>query len=569
MNNATRLTLMKRLFSKMSLKLKLLDILASIGGTLSECFSICMYLFCAVAITDSLNQMAGYAPLTNLPSYIYGILAISFGVAKGGFRYLEQYLNHNIAFHMLAEIRHYVYEALERLAPAKLEDKKSGDMLSLMTADIETLEVFYAHTLSPMLIALLSFLIVFITSLSLGCYIPAAVYLVFFATIGILVPFISFKVIGRRGEEQRKQNADFSSYMLDSLDCTLPILMTGRQKETLDEIDRKSTALNKTICSIKWKNSLMTRTNQLLLSLANLIFVILALIELFNIKEGSYLYAMICVIVLPGSFRPALALGALPGSLSNTFASARRFLNLIDEEPEVKENTSSKNATKLNSLSIQSVSFAYPDDAERTILDNVSLSIPNKGIIGIQGPSGNGKSTLLKLILNHRKLNDGSISWNNTNINDINSVSLREKISFMEQDTYLFKETLRENMLEAKPDATDEEIKKALKDASIKNILDTLPEGLDTYIDNENLNISTGEKQRIGLARIILRDPELILLDEPTSNVDSYTEMLMLDTFKKLSKKKSILIVSHSSSTLAITDSIYTLKNGVISASTK
>lgn len=569
MNKATRLTLMKRLFSKMPLKLKLLDILASIGGTLSECFSICMYLFCAIPIADSLNKMGGYEPLTNVPSYIYGILAICFGVAKGGFRYLEQYLNHNIAFHMLATIRHHVYDALERLAPAKLEDKKSGDMLSLMTSDIETLEVFYAHTLSPMLIALLSFLIVFITSMCLGCYIPAAMYFIFYSIIGILVPFISFKIIGRRGEEQRKQNADFSSFMLDSLDCTLPILMTGRQNETLEEIDRKSKSLNKTICSIKWKNSLMTRTNQLLLSLANLIFVILALVELFDIKESSYLYAMICIIVLPGSFRPALALGSLPGSLSNTFASARRFLNLIDEEPEVVENTSSNNANNLASLSIESVSFAYPDDSERIILDDVSLSIPSKGIIGIQGPSGNGKSTFLKLILNHRRINRGSIKWNGTDINDINSASLREKIAFMEQDTYLFKETLRENMLEAKPDATDEDIKKALKDASIENILDTLQDGLDTYIDNENLNISTGEKQRIGLARIILRDPKLILLDEPTSNVDSYTEMLMLETFKRLSKDKSILIVSHSSSTLAIADSIYNLKNGVLTAQNK
>lgn len=564
-DNIGRISLMGKLFSKMSKKLKLLDLLASIGGTLSECFAIAMYMFCALAIADTMNAMAGNDTITSVPSYVWGILAIVFGLCKGGFRYLEQYLNHNIAFHMLAEIRHHVYEALERLAPAKLEDKRSGDMLSLMTSDIETLEVFYAHTLSPMVIASLTFLTVFITSLCLEVIYPSLVYMVSYLVIGLLVPYISFKVIGNKGEKQRAAQGEFSAFMMDSLDCTLPILTFGKSGEKCREVEERTNYLNKTITDIRWKNSIMTRTNQLMVSLASLSFATLGILALIQSGPSSNLYAMICILVLPGSFRPAMALGALPGSLSNTFASARRFLNLVEEKPEVEDCVEEKGAGTLKSLTLKNISFSYPDNKDRLVIDDVSLAIGSKGIIGIKGPSGNGKSTLLKLMLRHRNLDSGSIEWNGENITEINTSSLRSKMAMMEQDTYLFKETLRENMQEARPNASDEEVMGALRKASIDHIVETLPNGLDTYIDNESLNISTGEKQRIGLARILLRNPDIILLDEPTSNVDSMTEKLMLDTFKELSREKSIVMVSHSSSALAIADVTYSLEMGKLS----
>lgn len=563
MNKRSKIALMKGLFSKMSTRLKMLDLLASISGTLSECISVAMYLFCALAINDGLNQIYNIGTSTGVPYYVCAILAIVFGVLKGPMRYAEQYLNHNIAFHMLAEIRHYVYEALERLAPAKLEEKKNGDMLSLMTADIETLEVFYAHTLSPMLIALLSGLTIFIIGICFGAWQLSLVYLSFYLIIGILTPIISFKIIGNTGNKQRKQYAEFSAYFMESLDCTLPIVTTGKENEKLKEVDLKSKELNSSISEIKWKNGCQGRIDELCLGLAGFVFAIMAIINVIN-GEINFIYPLLAILVMPGAFRPALALGALPGSLSNTFASADRFLNLIEEKPEVEERENNIKASKLSKLKIENLNYSYPDQKDKIVLRNINLTIPSNGIIGIKGPSGNGKSTLLNLIKHHRKVEDGTIYWNKSKIDEIDSNSLRQSIASMEQDTYLFKESLRDNMLEAKSDATDNEINHALERASISKLVDSLPNGLDTYIDNENLNISTGEKQRIGLARILLRNPNLILLDEPTSNVDSLTESIMLKTFKEISKEIPIVIVSHSESTLDIADKIYELKNGAL-----
>lgn len=563
MNKRSKIALMKGLFSKMSTRLKMLDLLASVSGTLSECISVAMYLFCALAINDGLNQIYSIGTSTGVPYYVWAILVIVFGVLKGPMRYAEQYLNHNIAFHMLAEIRHYVYEALERLAPAKLEEKKNGDMLSLMTADIETLEIFYAHTLSPMLIALLSGLTIFIIGICFGAWQLSLIYLSFYLIIGILTPIISFKIIGNTGNKQRKQYAEFSAYFMESLDCTLPIVTTGKENEKLKEVDLKSKELNSSISEIKWKNGCQGRINELWLGLAEFVFAIMAIINVIN-GEMNFIYPLLAILVMPGAFRPALALGALPGSLSNTFASADRFLNLIEEKPEVEERENNIKAGKLSELKIENLNYSYPDQKDKIVLRNINLTIPSNGIIGIKGPSGNGKSTLLNLIKHHRKVEDGTIYWNKSKIDEIDSNSLRQSIASMEQDTYLFKESLRDNMLEAKPDATDNEINQALERASISKLVDSLPNGLDTYIDNENLNISTGEKQRIGLARILLRNPNLILLDEPTSNVDSLTESIMLKTFKEISKKIPIVIVSHSESTLDIADKIYELKSGAL-----
>ena len=563
MNKRSKIALMKGLFSKMSTRLKMLDLLASVSGTLSECISVAMYLFCALAINDGLNQIYSIGTSTGVPYYVWAILVIVFGVLKGPMRYAEQYLNHNIAFHMLAEIRHYVYEALERLAPAKLEEKKNGDMLSLMTADIETLEIFYAHTLSPMLIALLSGLTIFIIGNCFGAWQLSLIYLSFYLIIGILTPIISFKIIGNTGNKQRKQYAEFSAYFMESLDCTLPIVTTGKENEKLKEVDLKSKELNSSISEIKWKNGCQGRINELWLGLAGFVFAIMAIINVIN-GEMNFIYPLLAILVMPGAFRPALALGALPGSLSNTFASADRFLNLIEEKPEVEERENNIKAGKLSELKIENLNYSYPDQKDKIVLRNINLTIPSNGIIGIKGPSGNGKSTLLNLIKHHRKVEDGTIYWNKSKIDEIDSNSLRQSIASMEQDTYLFKESLRDNMLEAKPDATDNEINQALERASISKLVDSLPNGLDTYIDNENLNISTGEKQRIGLARILLRNPNLILLDEPTSNVDSLTESIMLKTFKEISKKIPIVIVSHSESTLDIADKIYELKSGAL-----
>lgn len=556
-----RVQLVQGLLGKMSLKLKLLDLLASICGTLSESFAILMYLFTALAINDALRvEMSGLPSFTGQHWSLWAGLAIGFGVMKGPMRYLEQYLNHNLAFHMLAETRHHIYFALERLSPAKLEEKKSGDLLSLMTADIETLEIFYAHTISPVFIAFFTLVTFFLVCGLLGNFVFAGIYVLFYVLIGVVMPWLSFKYIGNRGQLYRKDYSSFASFLMENLSTTWAITIAQKEKEKLQEVQSRSEEINKVSRELRWRSYVMTRSNQFILGIASLVFAILSIHHLINVPD-SYLIPLMGLLVLPGAFRPALALGALPGNLANTFASTERYLNLLDEKPLVEEQTKGKVLQKIDSINFDQVSFTYPGE-ERTILDDMTLDLKAKGIIGIKGKSGSGKSTILKLLLRHRDVNEGRLLYDQTNIKDINSISLRKEISMMDQSTFLFQETLRENMKEGKEDATDEEIIQAMEQAKISSLLTSLPKGLDTYLDSEKLSISTGEKQRLGLARILLRNPQIILLDEPTSNVDNTTEQELLKTFKELSKSKTLILVSHRPMTLTIADKVYDLKNG-------
>lgn len=558
---SNRVQLVRGLLGKMSLKLKLLDLLASICGTLSESFAILMYLFTALAINDALRvEMSGLPSFTGQHWSLWAGLAIGFGVMKGPMRYLEQYLNHNLAFHMLAETRHHIYFALERLSPAKLEEKKSGDLLSLMTADIETLEIFYAHTISPVFIAFFTLVTFFLVCGLLGNFVFAGIYVLFYVLIGVVMPWLSFKYIGNRGQLYRKDYSSFASFLMENLSSTWAITIAQKEKEKLQEVQSRSEEINKVSRELRWRSYVMTRSNQFILGIASLVFAILSIHHLISFPD-SYLIPLMGLLVLPGAFRPALALGALPGNLANTFASTERYLNLLDEKPLVEEQTKGKELQKIDSINFDQVSFTYPGE-ERAILDDVTLDLKAEGIIGIKGKSGSGKSTILKLLLRHRDVNEGKLLYDQTNIKDINSISLRKEISMMDQSTILFQETLRENMKEGKEDATDEEIIKAMEQAKISSLLTSLPKGLDTYLDSEKLTISTGEKQRLGLARILLRNPQIILLDEPTSNVDNTTEQELLKTFKELSKSKTLILVSHRPMTLTIADKVYDLKNG-------
>lgn len=557
-----RIELVKGLLGKMSLKLKLLDLLASLCGTLSESFSILMYFFGALAINDSLLMINGSPSFTGKPYYFWAIFALALGLLKGPMRYLEQYLNHNIAFHMLAETRHHVYFALEKLSPAKLEDKKSGDLLSLMTSDIETLEIFYAHTISPVLIAFFTGLTFFLITGFLGGFLFAGIYVLFFLILGVVTPWISFKFIGDRGQRYRKDYSSFSSFYLENLSSAWSISVAHKEKEKLEEVQRRSEELNKVSRQLRWRSSLMTKTNQLILGLASLVFAILSLqILIEHNQPTNFLTPLLGLLVLPGAYRTALALGALPGNLSNTFASTERYLDLLSEKPLVEDVTNGKEIGRINKVELKNVTFYYPED-QRAILNNVSMNIPSHGIIGIKGKSGSGKSTLLKLLMRHRDVDEGEITINGILLKGINSSSLRKEIALMEQSTIIFKESLRDNMREAKEDATDEEIISCLKEANLSAWLDSLPQGLDTYLDSEKQNISTGEKQRLGLARILLRNPQVILLDEPTSNVDNVTEQNLLRIFKELSATKTLILVSHRKATLTIADTVYTLKDG-------
>lgn len=558
-----RLSLMKGLLSKMSPKLKLLDLTASLFGTLSELDAIAMYLICTLFVNDALLASTGRAALIGLSFWGYVGIILALGLFKGPFRYAEQYLNHQMAFHMLAEVRHQIYESLQRLAPAKLEGKKSGDLLSLVTADIETLEIFYAHTLSPILIGLLSSLAVLLTGGILGGFPLASLYLATFLLIGFAFPSLGFRLIGDNGEAYRGRFSSFSAFLLENLNLSLPLLQTGREEERLAQVKRRSDQLNDALVNIKWRNAVQVRSQELFLGLVSLAYAAFAVAFLLQQPENP-LPALLSILFFPGAYRPALALGALPGNLSNTYASAERYLSLLNEKPAVEENEDGEEAPPLVCLEFQNVSFSYPDEPQRLILKGVNLSIPAKGIVGIEGPSGNGKTTLLNLVLRHRDPTEGRILWNGIPLCDIESDSLREKIAFMNQDTILFEESLKDNLKEAKPSASDEEIAQALAQASLSPLLKSLPEGLDTILSEGSGNVSSGEKQRIGLARILLRNTSLVLLDEPTSNVDGKTEEELLATFRRMGEERAVVIVSHRPTTLSIASAVYAMDEGTL-----
>lgn len=491
-------------------------------------------------------------------SFIF-VSVIVFALVRGVLRYAEQSCNHFIAFKLLALIRDRVFRALRRLCPAKLEGRDKGDLISVITSDIELLEVFYAHTISPILIALLFSIIL---CLFIGSYHPllGVIALAAYLTVGVVIPLVTSKLSGDDGLEFRTRSGELAGFVLDSLRGLSEILQYGQGEERLCDMNTKIDALSADERRMKQtagKNQAATNTVILLFDLLMLLTSAL----LYRNGEVGFVGVLIPTIALMSSFGPTVALANLGSTLQNTFAAGNRVLDILDETPVVNEVSDGEDIT-FSGAAAHGVTFAYGDDV---ILDGVSVDIPKGSVIGVVGKSGSGKSTLLKLFMRFWDTKEGEVKLSGTDIRRVNTASLRDAESFVTQETHLFHDSIRNNLRIAKLDATDDEIENACKMASVHDFIMTLPNGYDTPVGELGDTLSGGERQRIGIARAFLHDAPFVLLDEPTSNLDSLNEAIILRSLREEKHDRTVVLVSHRPSTMRIADKVYSVEHGRMS----
>ena len=477
-----------------------------------------------------------------------------FALVRGFLRYAEQSCNHFIAFKLLALIRDKVFGALRRLCPAKLEGKDKGDLISVITSDIELLEVFYAHTISPICIAFLFCLIMvlFIGRIhtALGVLALSA-----YAVVGIVIPLVTSKRSGDDGIQFRSSAGKLSAFVLDSLRGLPETVQYGQGRKRLAEMDAQSDALSQTEAHMKCtagKNTAAVNTTILLFDLAMLFL---------SAKLAGFEGCLIASLAMMSSFGPVVSLAALGATLQNTFAAGNRVLDILDESPVAPDVTGKANV-EFHGAAAENVSFSYGGEQ---ILEDLSLSIPEGKVIGITGRSGSGKSTLLKLFMRFWPVTEGKVTVSGKSVDEINTENLRDMESFVTQQTHLFHDSIRKNLCIAKLDATEEEIIAACKKASVHDFIMGLPKGYDTEVGELGDTLSGGERQRLGLARAFLHNAPFLLLDEPTSNLDSLNEAVILKALQTECQDKTVILVSHRKSTMGIADTVYSVERGRLS----
>lgn len=537
---------------------------------------------CAIFLTILAGQVIVHGLLTGVAGMIVPVekmwlvftpvktiitVMIVIAVFRGILHYVEQYCNHFIAFKLLAIIRHKVFASLRKLCPAKLEGRDKGNLISIITTDIELLEVFYAHTISPIAIATLTSIIMVIF---IGRYhwLAGLLALAAYLIVGVAIPMWNGKRGSQKGMEFRTNFGELNSFVLDSLrglDETIQYGQGEKRKEQMSERSKNLAGMQESLS--KMEGSQRSFTNMVIL-LAS--FGMLALtIWLYAKGEMGFEGILTCTIAMMGSFGPVVALSSLSNNLNQTLASGERVLSLLEETPLVEEIPGDVETSGAESMEhgftgaeAENVTFAY---GEEVILDNYSLKLQPGKITGIHGASGSGKSTLLKLLMRFWDVQDGSVSVDGTDVRKIPTKHLRDMESYVTQETHLFHDSIANNIAIAKPGASREEIMEAAKKASIHDFIMTLPKGYDTEVGELGDTLSGGEKQRIGIARAFLHECPLILLDEPTSNLDSLNEGIILKSLKESAEKKTVVLVSHRVSTMNVADVVYEMENGRIS----
>lgn len=525
-------------------------LLAVVNGVIGYLLAINITLFAGIAILKFL----GIAISLSYP-LIFTIIILS-GILRGIVRYFEQYSNHYIAFKILAILRIKIFRALRHLSLDKLEDKSKGDLVSLLQGDIETLEVFYAHTITPVLIALLTsvVMVIFIcltTSIYLGLYLILA-YLI----IGVIIPVIFYKVNSKFGRKYRLKMAQFEDFYLDSIYGGYEIIANNKQEMYKKEVTKRSKDLIDVTKKSEMKNNTFMNITNSVIVILNILIIVIGYLLYKNNMILNY-EIILAYVVLTSSLGPVLALANLPSNLVQTFASGNRVLDILELKSSIVDGNT--NISNVLPITFNKVSFKYDT---KYILNNVNLTINKNEIVGILGPSGVGKSTILKLIMRFYDVSSGEVLINDMNIKNISYKSLYDNINLFSQSTYLFHDTILNNLLIAKNDASKEEVITACQNAGIYDYILAQKEGFNTKISDLKDNISEGEKQRLGLARVFLRKPKLLLLDEATANIDAINEGIILNALKQYSKDMSIIIISHRKSTLSICNKIYEFKEG-------
>ena len=464
-------------------------------------------------------------------------------------RYTEQKTNHYIAFMLLAIVRDRVFKALRRLCPAKLEGRDKGDRISLITSDVELLEVFYAHTISPICIA---FICSAAMCVFLGMFHPLlAVYAAFaHIVVGVILPAIMSKISGYTGEKLRKKSGGLSALVLENIRGLDETLQYGCGEKRMNEMIKSTDDLTK-------DQDVLNKLMSVNAAVANTVIILLdagmlALLLFVYGSSGDFMNGAVALAAFVSSFGPVSALAALGTTLQNTIASGGRVLDIIDEQPETEDITG-QSGISFSGAELNNVSFGYSGE---TVLQNVSVKFPDNRIVGIVGKSGCGKSTMLKLLMRFWKTGSGEVRVSGRNVECINTSDLRDMESYMTQEIVLFKDTIANNIRIAKLGASDDEVVEACKKASLHEFIMSLPDGYETQVGELGETLSGGERQRIGLARAFLHDAPFMLLDEPTSNLDSLNEAVILRSLREGSTGKTIALVSHRRSTVRIADEI-------------
>ena len=489
---------------------------------------------------------------------LFGIAAV-LALLRAVLRYGEQACNHFIAFKLLALLRDKVFRALRRLAPAKLESREKGDLIAVITSDIELLEVFYAHTISPALIALLfsTVMVVFIAGFHplLGALALAA-----YAVVGLAVPLATSRASGQDGLRLRTASGALAGFVLDSLRGLPEILQYGAGTHRLQQMQARTEALSREEARLKRTAGRSTAATQLILWLFDL-GMLFAATALCLAGAVDFAGVLIPTIALMSSFGPVVALANLGSTLQSTFAAGNRVLDILEETPLVQDIHGQPEVT-FAGAGAENVTFGY---GAETILQNVTVPVPAGQTIGIVGRSGSGKSTLLKLFLRFWQVEQGQVQISGRSVEHINTGDLRRMQALVTQETHLFHDSIRNNLRIAKQDATDEELVAACKKASLHDFIAALPQGYDTPVGELGDTLSGGERQRLGLARVFLHDAPFLLLDEPTSNLDSLNEAVILQALEQEHGRRTVVLVSHRASTMGIADTVYSVENGRVS----
>ena len=565
---------------------------------------------CAIFLTILAGQVIVHGLIAGGAGSVKTIITVMLIIAvlRGILHYAEQYCNHFIAFKLLAIIRHKVFAALRKLCPAKLEGRDKGNLISIITTDIELLEVFYAHTISPIAIATLTSLVMVVF---IGRYhwLAGILALIAYLIVGVVIPMWNGKCGSQMGMEFRTNFGELNSFVLDSLrglNETIQYDQGEKRKEQMSERSRSLAGMQEKLSKMEGAQRSFTNLVILLASFGMLTLTV----WLYGKEEIGFEGILTCTIAMMGSFGPVVALSSLSNNLNQTLASGERVLSLLEETPMVEEisgnvdirtdsdneisNTSivsentdndirnqnnspekekyilrgiltgrAKNSVNaFSGAEAQHVTFAYENE---TILDDYSLKLESGKITGIHGASGSGKSTLLKLLMRFWDVNQGSVSVDGEDVRKIQTRHLRDMESYVTQETHLFHDSIANNIAVGSPAASREAIIEAAKKASIHDFIMKLPKGYDTEVGELGDTLSGGEKQRIGIARAFLHDSPLILMDEPTSNLDSLNEGIILKSLREASEKKTVMLVSHRKSTMNIVDTVFEMKDGRIS----
>lgn len=518
-------------------------------------------IFLTITASKAVMKVAGGGAFSG--RLFFGLILLA--VMRGIFHYAEQYCNHFIAFKLLAVIRHKVFAALRRLCPAKLEGRDKGNLISIITTDIELLEVFYAHTISPIAIAVL-------TSVFMVCFMRryhwcAGVFaLIAYFFVGVVIPLWNGKRSGDKGMEYRNAFGELNSFVLESVRGLDETIQYGYGEKRNQQMEERSVSLGR----MQKELSRMEGSQRAVTNLVILLFsfgMLFLMLSLYERGAVSFEAVVICTVAQMGSFGPVVALSSLSSNLNQTLASGERVLSILEETPMVEEVpgeglTGKEREEAFRGAKVSHVTFAYENEV---ILKDYSIDLKPGKVIGIHGASGSGKSTFLKLLMRFWDVNRGEIQVDGQPIKRIPTAGLRDMESYVTQETHLFHDSIANNIAIGKPGASRKEIIEAAKKASIHNFIQTLPDGYDTKVGELGDTLSGGEKQRIGIARAFLHDAPFLLLDEPTSNLDSLNEGIILKSLRESCDKKTVVLVSHCQSTMQVADEVYEMENGRIS----